>query len=184
MRAKNTPAAWYIIHASGYLGQSTYIHAYRGDFGRLGHGSCSDCFVPHPIKALAGKKVINVACGDTHSIAMTSDGALYGFGRNLNGQLGLGNNSDVLQPVLIQALQVLFTLPSPSSADRIANLSHFLPFACRHPSFYGTTHDVCACVCRNSTASAAVSKAMIAPATHQAVQQSIKLVLLSVSKLL
>lgn len=83
----------------------------RGDFGRLGHGSCSDCFVPHPIKALSGKRVINVACGDTHTIAMTSDGSLYGFGRNQNGQLGLGHSNDAVQPVLIQTLQVHIPLP-------------------------------------------------------------------------
>lgn len=103
-------------------------HACRGDFGRLGHGSCSDSFVPHPIKALAGKKVINVACGDTHSIAMTSDGSLYGFGRNLNGQLGLGSNTDVLQPVLIQALQVLLLCPlvHPQRASPTYNISFLL----------------------------------------------------------
>ena len=97
----------------------------RGDFGRLGHGSCSDCFVPHPIKALSGKSVIGVACGDTHTIAMTSDGSLYGFGRNQNGQLGLGNSTDAVQPVLIQAMKVprhRSTLKSLS----IASASHLL----------------------------------------------------------
>ena len=50
--------------------------------------------------------MISVACGDTHTIAMTADGKLYGFGRNQNGQLGLGTSTDQLHPTLIDALQV------------------------------------------------------------------------------
>lgn len=82
----------------------------RGDFGRLGHGSCSDSFIPHPIKGLMGKGVIGVACGDTHTIALTADGKLYGFGRNQNGQLGLNSHTDQLHPTLIEALQVSMLL--------------------------------------------------------------------------
>ena len=99
----------------------------RGDFGRLGHGSCSDCFVPHPIKALSGQSVISVACGDTHTIAMTSDGSLYGFGRNQNGQLGLGNSTDAVQPVLIQGMKVprhCLMLKSQRWAF------HYMPYSC------------------------------------------------------
>lgn len=43
---------------------------------------------------------------------MTSDGSLYGFGRNQNGQLGLGNSNDAVQPVLVQSLQVHISLPN------------------------------------------------------------------------
>ena len=37
---------------------------------------------------------------------MTADGKLYGFGRNQNGQLGLGTDLDQLTPTLIEALKV------------------------------------------------------------------------------
>jgi alpha-tubulin suppressor-like RCC1 family protein len=51
-------------------------HAYsrRGDFGRLGHGNSSDVFTPQPVKALQGIKIKQIACGDSHCLAVTIDG--------------------------------------------------------------------------------------------------------------
>lgn len=46
----------------------------RGDFGRLGHGNSSDLFIPQPIKALDGVKIKQIACGDSHCLAVTMDG--------------------------------------------------------------------------------------------------------------
>lgn len=46
----------------------------RGDFGRLGHGNSSDLFTPQPIKALQGKRIKQIACGDSHCLAVTMDG--------------------------------------------------------------------------------------------------------------
>lgn len=47
-----------------------------------------------------------VACGDTHTLVATRDGALLAFGRNQNGQLGLGSIQDSLSPQPVLALQV------------------------------------------------------------------------------
>jgi alpha-tubulin suppressor-like RCC1 family protein len=46
----------------------------RGDFGRLGHGNSSDLFTPQPIKALHGLKIKQIACGDSHCLAVTVEG--------------------------------------------------------------------------------------------------------------
>lgn len=46
----------------------------RGDFGRLGHGNSSDVFTPQPVKALQGIKIKQIACGDSHCLAVTIDG--------------------------------------------------------------------------------------------------------------
>lgn len=81
----------------------------RGDFGRLGHGTCSDYFLPNPIKGLAGMEITQVACGDTHTIALSTNGKLYAFGRNQNGQLGLGSSTDSLSPTVVESLQVYST---------------------------------------------------------------------------
>lgn len=82
-------------------------HAPRGDFGRLGHGECGDVFVPRPIEFFEGRRVAAVACGDTHTLVVTEgDGALYTFGRNQNGQLGLGHTHDCLSPQPVLELQV------------------------------------------------------------------------------
>ena len=78
----------------------------RGDFGRLGHGDCSDVFLPQPIKDISGLEIVEVACGDTHTVAISAEGRLYSFGRNQNGQLGLGTSHDALSPSLIEALKV------------------------------------------------------------------------------
>lgn len=78
----------------------------RGDFGRLGHGECNDVFIPRAIDALRGRAVVRVACGDTHTLAVTEAGDLYSFGRNANGQLGHGTTDDSLAPRLIEALKV------------------------------------------------------------------------------
>ncbi|KDP29458.1 hypothetical protein JCGZ_19287 [Jatropha curcas] len=76
-----------------------------GDFGRLGHGNCSDLFTPQPIKALHGLKIKQIACGDSHCLAVTVEGQVQSWGRNQNGQLGLGTTEDSLVPQRIGALQ-------------------------------------------------------------------------------
>ncbi|KAL2328713.1 hypothetical protein Fmac_022140 [Flemingia macrophylla] len=47
--------------------------AFEGDFGRLGHGDHSDMLIPRPIKALQGLMLQQVACGDSHCLAVTMD---------------------------------------------------------------------------------------------------------------
>lgn len=76
-----------------------------GDFGRLGHGDSCDLFLPKPISFFIGHRVCQLACGDTHTLVATENGKLYSFGRNQNGQLGLGHTQDSLSPQLVQALE-------------------------------------------------------------------------------
>lgn len=75
-----------------------HVPVRRGDFGRLGHGDCSDVFVPQEIAFFNSMVVRQVACGDTHTLVCTDAGELFTFGRNQNGQLGLGDTADVLAP--------------------------------------------------------------------------------------
>lgn len=76
-----------------------------GDFGRLGHGDCSDVFVPQQIAFFNSMAIKQVACGDTHTLVCTEGGELFTFGRNQNGQLGLGDTADVLAPRRVTDLQ-------------------------------------------------------------------------------
>jgi E3 ubiquitin-protein ligase HERC4 len=46
--------------------------------------------VPRRIKTLATKIIVQIACGIEHSIALTNDGEIYGWGNNAEGQLALG----------------------------------------------------------------------------------------------
>ncbi|KAL2936214.1 Ultraviolet-B receptor UVR8 [Bienertia sinuspersici] len=76
-----------------------------GDFGRLGHGNSSDLFIPQPIKAFDGIKIKQIACGDSHCLAVTMDGEVASWGRNQNGQIGIGTTEDVLVPQKITTFQ-------------------------------------------------------------------------------
>lgn len=51
----------------------------RGDFGRLGHGNSSDLFIPQPIRALQGIRIKQIACGDSHCLAVTMEGEVQRF---------------------------------------------------------------------------------------------------------
>ncbi|XP_073698965.1 probable E3 ubiquitin-protein ligase HERC4 [Garra rufa] len=42
-----------------------------------------------PFKSLNNRQVIQIACGDHHSMALTNDGQLFVWGENFHGQLGL-----------------------------------------------------------------------------------------------
>ena len=81
-------------------------HQCRGDFGRLGHGDCNDIFIPQSILALSARNIVKIACGDTHTLAVTNTGDLFAFGRNQNGQLGIGSTNDALLPTPVEALKV------------------------------------------------------------------------------
>ena len=45
-----------------------------------------------------------VACGGHHTVAVTSDGSVYAWGRNLYGQLGTGDTRNSSLPLLIEGL--------------------------------------------------------------------------------
>jgi alpha-tubulin suppressor-like RCC1 family protein len=72
--------------------------------------------VPKRVRgAIDGINIIQVACGDAHSLALAQNGTVYGWGYTSNGQLGLGVSSDtyttssqyglqIKEPVLIEKL--------------------------------------------------------------------------------
>lgn len=60
----------------------------KGEYGRLGTGTTSDCLIPEPIEALAEETVTQISAGYDHTVALTDKGAIYSWGRNHSGQLG------------------------------------------------------------------------------------------------
>jgi alpha-tubulin suppressor-like RCC1 family protein/methionine-rich copper-binding protein CopC len=76
-----------------------------GNFGRLGHGDDADLSAPKRIEgAFGGEKVAVIDMGNGASYAITESGALYAWGQNSNGQLGLGDTGHRLAPVKVEAL--------------------------------------------------------------------------------
>ncbi|KAF8772726.1 hypothetical protein HU200_005445 [Digitaria exilis] len=93
-------------HTTAYSEEDLQVYSWGwGDFGRLGHGNSTDVFTPQPVKALQGLKIKQIACGDSHCLAVTMAGEVQSWGRNQNGQLGLGTTEDSLLPQKIQAFE-------------------------------------------------------------------------------
>lgn len=93
-------------HTTAYSEGFKQVYSWGwGDFGRLGHGNSSDLFTPQPIKALQGIRIKQIACGDSHCLAVTMEGEVQSWGRNQNGQLGLGTTEDSLVPRKIEAFK-------------------------------------------------------------------------------
>ncbi|KAL2498540.1 Ultraviolet-B receptor UVR8 [Abeliophyllum distichum] len=93
-------------HSTAYSESQMQVYSWGwGDFGRLGHGNSSDLFSPQPIKALQGLQIKQIACGDSHCLAVTMQGEVQSWGRNQNGQLGLGTTEDSLVPQKIEAFK-------------------------------------------------------------------------------
>ncbi|XP_014643409.1 PREDICTED: probable E3 ubiquitin-protein ligase HERC6 [Ceratotherium simum simum] len=62
-----------------------------GSEGQLGIGEFKEInFTPKKIKTLTDIKIIQVSCGDYHSLALSEDGQVFSWGKNSHGQLGLG----------------------------------------------------------------------------------------------
>ncbi|KAK7097783.1 E3 ubiquitin-protein ligase HERC2-like isoform X3 [Littorina saxatilis] len=76
----------------------------EGDDGKLGHSSRMNCETPRLIEALKSKRVRDIACGSSHSAAITSNGELYTWGLGDYGRLGHGDNTTQLKPKQIKSL--------------------------------------------------------------------------------
>lgn len=68
---------------------------------------------------LSGVGIVTVSCGDTHTLALSSSGRVYSFGRNQNGQLGTGTDEDSLEPTLVSRLA---DVSAPCQAPQIDEL--------------------------------------------------------------
>jgi alpha-tubulin suppressor-like RCC1 family protein len=58
-------------------------------------------FISVYVKAFEGKKIVQIACGQQHSIALDSQGFVHVWGYNGYCRLGLGNQQDVLTPKVV-----------------------------------------------------------------------------------
>lgn len=78
--------------------------------GQLGNGTTTESSIPVGVNqsgVLAGKTVIAVSTGDSHSLALCSDGTLATWGYNFYGQLGDGTTTESSVPVRVNQSGVL-----------------------------------------------------------------------------
>ena len=83
---------------------STQYHIFCLD--RLtGHGeSVRSTNKPQTVATLSGHFIEDIAVGAEHTLAVSSDGDVFAWGNNVDGQLGLGNTNTVRTPQLITTL--------------------------------------------------------------------------------
>ncbi|XP_051896977.1 probable E3 ubiquitin-protein ligase HERC4 [Pristis pectinata] len=81
-------------------GQNTY--------GQLGNGKDLEKQQhPQRVRSLTGIPVAQIAAGESHSFALSLSGAVYGWGRNNHGQLGLKDREDREIPCHVNPLKRL-----------------------------------------------------------------------------
>jgi alpha-tubulin suppressor-like RCC1 family protein len=79
-----------------------------GGYGQLGLGDCANRQVPARVgtgEAFGQSKVLTVACGIAHTMAVTEDGGLWSWGRGYRGRLGHheDDGGDRLVPTRLEA---------------------------------------------------------------------------------
>ncbi|RYG46433.1 hypothetical protein EON67_09550 [archaeon] len=76
-------------HMLGLSTEGTVFSWGNCEYGRCGNGK-SKQKSPQVVDLLADKKVVAVAAGYTHSLALDADGYVWVWGKNHAGQLGVG----------------------------------------------------------------------------------------------
>jgi len=98
-------------HHSLFLTRDGQVYSVgRGEDGRLGHGDSKNYETPTLIAGLSnlpdGDRVVDVNCGECHSLCVTAKGRLYSFGYGDLLQLGNGVEEDVAKPYLLQSKEI------------------------------------------------------------------------------
>uniref|UniRef100_M4B473 BTB domain-containing protein n=1 Tax=Hyaloperonospora arabidopsidis (strain Emoy2) TaxID=559515 RepID=M4B473_HYAAE len=78
----------------------------KNDHGQLGIGRTSEpVFHPTRLASPLDKAMVpQLSCGYHHTAVITEDGAVYTFGRNDYGQLGLGHKLHMARPTVVESL--------------------------------------------------------------------------------
>lgn len=75
------------------------------DMGQLGH-SKGNPEVSEPLEvSTVPERIIDVAAGDRHTLALAESGNVWSWGCNERGQLGLGSDIEISEPRVIRALE-------------------------------------------------------------------------------
>ncbi|PAV87903.1 hypothetical protein WR25_03684 isoform B [Diploscapter pachys] len=77
----------------------------QNDHGQLGTGDIRPRASPCLLASVSRMKVVEAACGNSHTILLTNDGRLFAFGSNFQGQIGCGSKVERhLTPIAVSEL--------------------------------------------------------------------------------
>ena len=92
------------ISHSVAVGADGKLYAWgANNYGQLGNGTTTASTTPVLVHTPAGVTFTRVSVGDSHTLAVGSDGNTYAWGLNSSGQLGDGTTTNRLTPVVVQA---------------------------------------------------------------------------------
>ena len=77
----------------------------NGKHGQLGHGEPRAEPNPRRVHALGHARILGIACGDFHTLALDDGGNVYTWGAGGHGELGHGNLSHQIEPRRLDSLR-------------------------------------------------------------------------------
>jgi len=77
-------------HMAVLTTEGEFLTTGSGAYGRLGNLDTTDQLFLEPVEILAGTIIRQISCGHSFTLALTTDGIIYSFGKNDKGQLGTG----------------------------------------------------------------------------------------------
>jgi len=89
------------------------------DRGQLGDGSHAASQVPVRVSGIGGR-VTAIAAGFSYALTLKSDGTVWGWGDDFQGQLGNGQNADTTSPVAVHGLTGRVVAISAGKAHSLA----------------------------------------------------------------
>lgn len=72
-------------------------------FGQIGNRSATNQLIPLKVESLTGKKIIKVAAGKHHSMALEANGTVWVWGANECNQLGIATTIEKFAPIPVKA---------------------------------------------------------------------------------
>jgi alpha-tubulin suppressor-like RCC1 family protein/fibronectin type 3 domain-containing protein len=105
-----------MLESDGTIWSWGYNH-----YGQLGNGTTVDSLVPMQITALKDKQIVKISTKAYHNLALCSDGTVWSWGDNREGQLGIGTIENQTLPVQVPGISEI--------VDISAGLNHSVAVA-------------------------------------------------------
>lgn len=94
----------------------------------LGHDSQNTIFRPRKVASLANQRIVDISAGKGYSLALDSEGRMWGWGSAQYGVLGSGENSQKKYPTLNKSYEHLKELDSDHQFESIQS-THYTSLA-------------------------------------------------------